>query len=333
MCGIIGAVGNDINPDDIINLIRAAAIRGTDATGLYISRMGDDNCIIKNNLPAESFVKDELVPKSLKGAKLVIGHTRAYTIGSPNDNANNHPLYGDNIVLVHNGCCSQTPRVKDYPYKGKVDSEIPLSLLETKGNPGLRDINGSAALAWALRGDSIISLWRTSTPCVVTKVGEAFYFASTAEILKKALGTSIAITDTDEGYIYHLGFDKDGTLVFLRGKEKYSQKSSATTTWGGNSTTYTNSITKKYKATFLVEDSIASDVANLIHEVWQTIAKTDISMTVKQDNKMLITVRNLSEFEKVRIEATLQFIELSKNMDASIEETTVIPAKTSTMGI
>ena len=337
MCGIFGAIGDDIKPGDIISLAKASQTRGSDATGLFISRFGEDNRLIKNNLPADVFVKDEIVPKSLEGAKLVIGHTRNYTTGSPNDNNNNHPLYGTDIVLVHNGVCNSTTRVKDYPYKAKVDSEIPLSLLETKGYAGLREIQGSAALAWSLIGDKVINLWRTNNPCCISKINNAFYFASTPEILKKAFGADIAVTDTEESYIYYVGFDKDNNLVFLRGKEKFAAR--GYTSWANQ--TSSSTVSKKYKLSVLVEESLASELVDVMDSLWGTIAKPDLSMVIKPDSKVLITVRNISDYDRKKIESTLKLIGMLPsiqqidNSPLKLEESTLIPVKTSNshMGI
>lgn len=92
--------------------------------------------------------------------RAALGHTRWATQGTVKDNANNHPVVEDGIMLVHNGVISNDRELfrlfgDDYQPKAEVDSQVAAALL---ANPGiiyakhvtdvLSLIEGSAAFAW-----------------------------------------------------------------------------------------------------------------------------------------------------------------------------------------
>lgn len=146
MCGIGGFI-KERDVDDgflrrlIIDLTNKLQVRGSDATGIYTSSKDGD--IRKSNVAADKFYD---WPDTYGDITFV--HTRMATGGSPTNNNNNHPVSGDNIVLVHNGIVWMD-RLDGYPYKGEVDTEIIVSYIERLGiNKGLSGIAGSAAVAF-----------------------------------------------------------------------------------------------------------------------------------------------------------------------------------------
>ena len=195
MCGIIGFLTDKPSEDNykmLGDLLYISSARGTDATGIAI--VEDKKIkVVKEDIPADKFIKKYYLglKKEISKASIVIGHTRLATQGHQRDNNNNHPIIGKKYVMVHNGTCSSMTRVKGYPYKGTVDSEILLSYIEEKGiEKGLEELQGSAAIALIKEGDSkTVHLWRHSNPLWIAydPKRQAIFFASTEDILKDGL--------------------------------------------------------------------------------------------------------------------------------------------------
>lgn len=195
MCGIIGFVTDkpsESNYRMLGDLLYISAARGTDATGIAIVE-GKKIKVVKEDVPADVFIKKHYtgLKKEISKASVVIGHTRLATQGHQRDNNNNHPIIGKKYVMVHNGTCSSMTRVKGYPYKGTVDSEILLSYVEEKGiEKGLEELQGSAAIALIKEGEpNTVHLWRHNNPLWIAYDPDlqTIFFASTDDILKEGL--------------------------------------------------------------------------------------------------------------------------------------------------
>lgn len=139
MCGIFGiySYGHLIeNISEIMETLAVASIgRGIDATGVaYINPENNKIDIIKHPIPAYGFDFSEIPADT----KIVIGHVRAATHGSPHKNINNHPFLGKDgsFALAHNGIISsteQTPKTEI-----ETDSYKAVQLLEKYKN--LKDV-------------------------------------------------------------------------------------------------------------------------------------------------------------------------------------------------
>lgn len=77
----------------------------------------------------------------------ILGHTRKYTLGSPMNQLNNHPIMVGNIIGIHNGGVDNHHRIfskhKTFNRIGEVDSEAIFHLLAENGNEralGMEDI-------------------------------------------------------------------------------------------------------------------------------------------------------------------------------------------------
>ncbi|MEA3296163.1 MAG: hypothetical protein U9Q27_03445 [Patescibacteria group bacterium] len=151
ICGIGFQKGNKISNSKIIykilqKLLINGQARGKSATGIAIA---DNKCItvIKNNLPADKFIKTSEFKKILKqyiyfnkkenyiSPIQIIGHCRMPTKGSPLNNENNHPIVTKSFVGVHNGVISNDNKLfndhkNDFKRNGEVDSEIIFKLVE-----------------------------------------------------------------------------------------------------------------------------------------------------------------------------------------------------------
>lgn len=121
-------------------------VRGTDATGLaYIGQNNGRLEIIKSPEAAKEFVKkDEVEAVFANMPDIIIGHNRKKTVGDPDDNKNNHPLFSreSGLALIHNGAVPNHSKWRNTledgsqpfiykPFDADVDSEAILRLIET----------------------------------------------------------------------------------------------------------------------------------------------------------------------------------------------------------
>lgn len=195
MCGILGFISDkptEKNYQMLGDLLYVSSGRGTDATGVAIVDSKTVK-VVKEDIPSDKFIKKHYsnLKKEIAKSKVVLGHTRLATQGHQSDNNNNHPIIGPKYVMVHNGTCQTMDRIKDYKYKGTVDSEILLSHIETKGmKAGLKDLKGSAAVALVSADDpGVVWLWRHNNPLWVAYSPDlkTIFFASTKDILEEGL--------------------------------------------------------------------------------------------------------------------------------------------------
>lgn len=153
-------------------------LRGTDASGFYLERENKkgeiERLAKKTPKPStELWMETQETPKLSKDdkrykftgwEKLILLHTRTKTVGDPIDNENNHPVFSDNYVLVHNGQIYSS-RLAHYKYEGKVDSEEILAYMETFGMvDGLKKLNGDMSVIFKKIGGNSLFLYRNSNP-------------------------------------------------------------------------------------------------------------------------------------------------------------------------
>lgn len=152
--------------------------RGTDASGFYLERVKDDNKIerLSKKTPktatelwmetqeTKKLSKDDKRYKFNGWERLILLHTRAKTVGDPIYNKNNHPVFSENYVLVHNGQIYSN-RLSHYKYEGEVDSEEILAYIETFGMvDGLKKLNGDMAIIFKVIGGDSLFLYRNTNP-------------------------------------------------------------------------------------------------------------------------------------------------------------------------
>jgi len=217
MCGIFGFITDKPSEENAIlfrRLCYLSAIRGTDASGFAMFDKQGKMVIEKRPMPASKFipeVMDKYMPK-MASSNLVIGHTRKKTQGDPADNANNHPVFSDKWVMIHNGVCSSMGRLDGYPYLGEVDSEILLSYVEREGlAEGLGNLKGWASVALLNKDEANnIYLWRHNETLYLAydRESKTIFFASTDDLLSMSLAneleffTSFQIKKFPEDVIY-----------------------------------------------------------------------------------------------------------------------------------
>ena len=196
MCGIAGF---SLNKASKINaralshaLLAQIEVRGRMSSG-FGSSDAEGNIVVHKDA-----VRGSSLP--LKGmrrdAKTVVLHTRYATLGSPQVNENNHPVWSPNssLALVHNGVIWNNTTIRAGLLEGiempQVDTAVIPALIETLGLGGIRHLAGDAAVAWLDAGDTEdLHLARIeSSPVSYTNlVDGSFVFASTPTLLRNAL--------------------------------------------------------------------------------------------------------------------------------------------------
>jgi glucosamine 6-phosphate synthetase-like amidotransferase/phosphosugar isomerase protein len=135
MCGVFGFVSHDGGKLSLEVLRRVALVtqrRGPHAFGFaWIDRSGRLKCYKQTGR-----VGDHLgLLRMAADARMLVGHCRFATQGSPGDNINNHPHPADGGWLVHNGVLPDYERLVGehglYPVSA-CDSEV-LGLLVERG--------------------------------------------------------------------------------------------------------------------------------------------------------------------------------------------------------
>jgi Glucosamine 6-phosphate synthetase, contains amidotransferase and phosphosugar isomerase domains len=196
MCSILGvsfAEDSRINRRKLATaLLSAGEIRGRDASGFaWVSPDGDG--IYKKDLPGSKLH----VGRIPVDTTAMILHTRQSTHGDPRDMENNHPVLSPsgNLRLIHNGVVYNHREIRDLLGKvGKslpeVDSSVIPAIIEEYGLDATSELGGYASAAWFDRetSDTIhLARFKTSTVYIAPLWDGSFAFASTADILAKAL--------------------------------------------------------------------------------------------------------------------------------------------------
>lgn len=274
MCGILGYIGNPkkaLAYNFLMDGMVAIQSRGKDATGIFSSNIG---AVLKAPIKADEFIKLQVVKRYVKqlvsmGHGTVLAHTRAWTLGEPEDNNNNHPLFTDEVTIIHNGVV-KAKKIEGYPYKGKTDTEWLLSYIHDSDATdeaervahGVRNVSGSLAIVVYFRESGNTYLYRDSSPMFVGKLGATILFASTEDIMYKALGKTrpgsffhgVEVVKVPENMILKVTKNK-GDLSFCKKVEPQSYVYTAGFNSRGNS--YHNQISS-YDGNYDNDESICA---------------------------------------------------------------------------
>lgn len=207
MCGIAGWIRNGkkkVSEDELKGLLIMLSTRGVDATGIAWED-SESIHIMKTDIESDKFVElDEFKEniRSILDAEWVLLHCRQATSGSPSNNKNNHPIFNDKGMIIHNGIV----RVKGKELKscGKTDSEQILLHIQQYGyKEGLKKIRGSMSFAWVNFDEPGFYLYTDGTPLVIAKDPnrKITFFCSTWEIL--SAGVSFKMADNLMFKAYH----------------------------------------------------------------------------------------------------------------------------------
>ena len=232
MCSIFGFVnyGNKVKGWQLKELLKALSIesevRGTDASGIAYVKNGEMT-IFKQPKPAHKM--RFYFPSE---TKILIGHTRMTTHGSPKKNYNNHPFLGRTkdgyFALAHNGVLYNDMKLKDSEELPnsfiETDSYIAVQLLEKYGEINFETI---AKMSEAVIGSFVFTMLTDDNTLYISK-GEnplcllhfkelgLYVYASTKEIMAKSIARCFLKKHTFEGVTVEDGeiirIDKSGTL-------------------------------------------------------------------------------------------------------------------------
>ncbi len=116
--------------------------RGLDSTGvLAVHTKSKRTAIFKDTIPSSLFV-DRAEYAKLAG-NLYIGHTRQATTGKVSKR-NAHPLYFDNMYMVHNGIISNHADLAEkHGVQFEVDSEVVMPAIKSRNYSQLEKTEGS----------------------------------------------------------------------------------------------------------------------------------------------------------------------------------------------
>ncbi|MCD7854723.1 MAG: hypothetical protein LUG66_03795 [Clostridiales bacterium] len=199
MCCLFGLIdcGNVLNvkkKERIIKVLsKECEARGTDATGVaYVYK--DRIIVYKRPLPARK------MNIYFKGNPTVImGHTRLSTQGSEKINCNNHPFLSENndFALAHNGVLYNDAflkRTEKLPStKIQTNSYVAVQLIDKKNALSFeslrfmaKKVEGSFCFT-VLDKDNSLYIVKGDNPMAIAHFNGFYIYASTAEILRKAL--------------------------------------------------------------------------------------------------------------------------------------------------
>lgn len=229
-------------------LLEESQIRGGRSSGLCVLTK-KEAVMYKDGLPASTLVQRPEYGKVINRMKpsrdfrIMIGHTRTPTKGSPRFNVNNHPIRANDIIGVHNGMISNDDvlfnRYRQHiDRRGEVDSEIIFRLIDYHISRGKSTVRATQETHKAINGSYACAFVNKNNPRYLTLFcdnfsGLVFYkysklgvivFASTKSIVDAALnGDSMLNTseaswmrtvrsacvriDTEDGTIYTTDLD------------------------------------------------------------------------------------------------------------------------------
>jgi len=211
MCGVFGFVSNGRKRPDVRTLERIARVterRGPHAFGFaWIDGAGRLRCYKQTGRISDSLGLLALA----EDARMLVGHCRYATQGSPADNINNHPHPADGGWYVHNGVIADYERLVndlDLAPVSACDSELLGLLIEgCAGTLIERCRQAVGALSGGARGEGrgaslyrstlvFLGLWsrparliaiRSGNPLHVGRAAEGIYLGSLAEELPGAV--------------------------------------------------------------------------------------------------------------------------------------------------
>jgi glucosamine--fructose-6-phosphate aminotransferase (isomerizing) len=156
--------------------------------------------------PATKVARNAPLPST--GLRLMIGHTRHYTLGSPAVEANNHPVIHDGITLVHNGRVDnhrELIELTGVERPAEVDSiALPVIIAELDAHPAdvLGLVEGVASMAWLDgRDPGALHLARLSVrPLTVgwTRRGDLIMSSTRASLAMTARLAGVSVHDVEE---------------------------------------------------------------------------------------------------------------------------------------
>ena len=234
MCGICGVYNPcKIDMEDIkifSILLHRSELRGKDATGIFTQ-----NLLHKEPILSYEFLQKnvELIKGENQRTKYMLGHTRAYTRGSPKIEKNNHPLpseAGNGFAITHNGVVFLTEYGKEkglVDEKEFVDSRLIVKALDMVWDPEhpVESVNesfkyhrGRATVAIGLENGELILVTKNNPLYYYRKEkGQAIYYAQDISFFHKDLERRY-IKKVSNNKIVHVKLDGDMSFTNLDSK-------------------------------------------------------------------------------------------------------------------
>ena len=224
MCGVFGLVvgrGSGLDPAAIGPLVRelyrVSESRGKEASGLALHVEGRSGIEVrKAAVPGRRLIASAAARELLAAASdgvasdarvVILGHTRMVTNGDPSDNANNQPVVGQRVVVLHNGIITNEDALwranPDVTRSFEVDTELVVRLAERALAQGpaqdlalgtvfdgvARMISGANTLALldGQQGDLALGTANGSLYLTMDTTTRVVVFASEEPILRRAI--------------------------------------------------------------------------------------------------------------------------------------------------
>ncbi|MEX6428497.1 MULTISPECIES: glutamine--fructose-6-phosphate transaminase (isomerizing) [Ferrimicrobium] len=206
MCGIVGAVGSELDLVSIFEGLRRLEYRGYDSAGIAVIHDGE-LLTARASVARESMdvLASWLAERPFRKGEVMLGHTRWPTHGAPTL-ANTHPhldCHGD-IAVVHNGIIENFRELRaalierGHRFGSDTDSEVVAHLMEEALGEGLLparalehvfvQLRGHMALVVALRFEPrlLLGIRRTSPLLAAVGEGQAFFASDAPAFLSLA---------------------------------------------------------------------------------------------------------------------------------------------------
>jgi asparagine synthetase B (glutamine-hydrolysing) len=204
VCGIAGVRRFGTTPitgEELVLLLCSIEHRGQHATGIaledesgvYVYKAPKPAWKFTESQEFKEFLQQHLTPET----RTALLHTRWYTVGSPEINENNHPMWDGSTAIVHNGCISNAAWLftsNHYERSCETDSDIIRAIIAKHGmgEKAIRELSkmaGSAAIAAvSTKYPGKLMLARSGSPLMFgfTDDGDKMYWASEAQAILKA---------------------------------------------------------------------------------------------------------------------------------------------------
>jgi glucosamine 6-phosphate synthetase-like amidotransferase/phosphosugar isomerase protein len=147
--------------------------RGIDAAGVAVINEGAESRVFKKPLRPDRMVVRPMFDQTIslvgRQTNFIMLHARATTVGSTEDNYNNHPIITEPIIGIHNGTLYNDDKLfdkfrDDFDRDGDVDSEIIFKLYLHFVDQGLSPKQAMAQAGSMLQGAFTGALVDMRTP-------------------------------------------------------------------------------------------------------------------------------------------------------------------------
>jgi hypothetical protein len=188
MCGIAGYISKTDGPFQksvIEQLLLDIQPRGRDAVGMaWLEgtrfKVGKSPGLVPAYLAMPEYYENE---DKVAASRLVLLHTRAASHGDPSNNKNNHPLYNDKGIIIHNGIVTPPKWLKKA--QGQTDSEQLMMYLQKQGFKAINVMRGWLAIAYFDFATRSLYLYNHDAPLYMVQTADSLVWSSYPDSLKK----------------------------------------------------------------------------------------------------------------------------------------------------